>query len=630
MGYAHHTDSTKRRAFHAIDAGESLNAIARKLNVSRQTLYVWRDNRAAIERRMRAIPVREQVADDGLPPPLYPNELERDARRALEDFGFWRYRYLGRRSTPWQEQAAETVLQLALSSETEMAVINMPPGSGKTTTFTHDIPAWLICRDRTVRIMLGHRVSRIAQTYTERLRRTLQRTRPLPATNGRPEGLACLTQDYGRFKPTYNDAWRNEEFMVMMSLDEDTPDESGIEEKEPTVAAFGMESEFLGTRAGIVLWDDLVTGDILRSADQILKQQQWWEEEGQTRVEPGGFLGLIGQRMGGDDLFNYALSQTLEDTETPRYQHIIFPAHDDEHCGGEDMHLRDAPGLGAGGCLLDPIRLPWYGVNGLLTIRQNTPAKYEIQYQQREVARSQVLIPRVWIDGGKDTDGVDYPGCWDAHRSVGDVSGIRGLSQPWYSVVTADPSATNWWAIGWWIIHPASNQDFLVDLHHERMDGPDLLDWNANSAVHYGLLEEWAVRARAQGAPLSHLIVEVNACQRWLLQYDHSLRWARQHQIMVMPHTTGLNKSDPLLGIQSIKDRFRYGNMRLPGKNDGSRSIIEPLVTEATKYEPERPKARPDDCLMMTWFMHFNRPKIVRAERSGPPVRLPTPSWAAA
>lgn len=624
-----HSDLTKRRVFHALDAGESILGTSKKLGVSRATIYTWMANRKDLERRLRATGNREQVTDLALPPPLYPGEISRDAMRALEDFGYWRYRYLGRRSTPWQEEAADITTKQIAHPETKLIVMNEPPGSGKTSLFTHDIPAWQICRDRTIRILLGHRSQRIAMTYTERLRRTLGRTRMIPARGDR-DALFCLALDYGRFKPTYNDAWRNQEFMVMLSVDEDTPDESGIEEKEPTVAAFGMESEFLGTRANLVIWDDLVTGEILASQDQILKQRQWWEESGQTRVEPGGALLLVGQRMGGDDLYGYALRQTSEDTDRPRYMHIIFPAHDDEHCKGEEGHQQESLAIGRGGCLLDPVRLPWHGDMGLLTIKTNTPAKYEVQYQQRDFAKSEVLVPRVWIDGGKDDDGIDYPGCWDAFRSVGDVAGIRGLSAPWYSVVSVDPSATNWWAIGWWILHPASNQAILVDLHHERMDGPDLLDWNQNADVWFGVLQEWAVRARQVGAPISHLIVEANACQKWLLQFDHSIRWARHHQILVIPHTTGINKLNPELGVQSTKNWFKHGNIRLPGKNDGSRSLVMPLVEEATRYQPSKPKATSDDCLMMLWFMTFHYTKIAKPARHGEKPKLSVPSWAAA
>ena len=166
----------------------------------------------------------------------------------------------------------------------------------------------------------------------------------------------------------------------------------------------------------------------------------------------------------------------------------------------------------------------------------NHPATYAVQYQQQDVAVQDILVPEVWINGGKGEDGVDYPGCWDNHRGICDIP--RGLSQPWYSIVSADPSATNYWAIGWWLYHPASEQRFLLDLHNERMDASDLLDWNANDEVFYGLLEDWANRAKSLGAPLRHLIVEANACQRWLLQYDHTKRWMRKHNILVIPHQT--------------------------------------------------------------------------------------------
>mgnify|MGYP001602933631 CR=1 FL=1 len=45
----------------------------------------------------------------------------------------------------------------------------------------------------------------------------------------------------------------------MMNIDDDSLDESGLESKEPTVAAYGFGSEYLGNRGELVVWDDLVT-----------------------------------------------------------------------------------------------------------------------------------------------------------------------------------------------------------------------------------------------------------------------------------------------------------------------------------------------------------------------------------
>lgn len=367
----------------------------------------------------------------------------------------------------------------------------------------------------------------------------------------------------------------------------------------------------------------------MHTAQRIEDQQKWWEEEGMTRVEPGGLLILMGQRMGPDDLYAYSLRQTLEDTDTSRFRRIIFPAHDDENCRVHNersdirWHSKDSPAWPKG-CLLDPLRLPWHGTNGLLTIRANTSSKYEVQYQQRDTDPQNVLVQRAWIDGGKDADDFVAPGCWDTFRDIGGIP--KGLSTPYYSTITADPSASNWWAVGWWIYHPASESRFLIRLHHEKMDANDLLDYNALDNCFYGLLNEWVTEARSRGNPIQRVIVEANACQRWLLQYDHFKRWQRIFNVDVIAHTTGTNKLDPELGIQSIANRYKYGNIRLPGTPSG-RNMVESMVTEATQYEPANPKARPDDTLMMTWFHEFHLPKFTAADRRQAQPQAARPSW---
>src|SRR5713101_6804954 len=207
--------------------------------------------------------------------------------------------------------------------------------------------------------------------------------------------------------------------------------------------------------------------------------------------------------MGQDDLFAYALSQNYEDTLTPKYRHVIFPAHDDDHCANDhgprsilepsgarrwEVGVADAKPWPEG-CLLDPIRLPWHGTDVLLSKKSNELSVYEVQYQQRDVSAGDILVPRVWIDGGRDETGEQYPGCWDEHRSINQLP--RGLSTPWHSIVTADPSATNYWSVQWWIYHPASESRFLIDLFNDRMDASDLLDWNNLDNNWYGLLEDW-------------------------------------------------------------------------------------------------------------------------------------------
>lgn len=596
----------------------SISAAAKLVGVHRSTAQRW-ETGDKTEIPTGGKQSRVLRHDYSMYDPILPENLCPEAKEALRDFGRFRSRYLGRRSTPWQEEAAHKILELSVADTTEFAVINVPPGSGKSTTFVHDIPLWLVARDRTIRILLGSSTQRLATTYSKRLRNTLSRSRPLPAnpTQGREWAAeAALAQDFGRFKPVGvgQEIWRAEEWTVAQLHGE------SAEDKEPTCQAFGADTEFLGSRANIVIWDDLVTGKVLRNQQLIEDQQKWWVEEGETRVEPGGLLILQGQRMGANDLYRFALDQELEDHEAAdagrrnRYHHIVYPAHFEDRC--EEQHTKDAPAY-PDGCLLDPVRLPWRGPSGLATIRHNREDKFRVQYQQEDVDPAAVLVPMVWITGGKDEHG-EYQGCWDPDRRVGELP--TGLAAPVLSIATADPSPTKFWSIQWWLVHPESNQRFLIDLLRQSMDAPDFLDWNQNNGVFSGVMHEWQERSVDLGAPITHWIVENNAAQRFLLQYDHVRRWQRQWSVNILAHATHRNKTDPDFGVQMLKNLYRFGQVRLPGHRETRMAPLK-LVDEVTRY----PQSTTDDCLMAQWFLEFNLDKLI-PRRSQPP-RQRRPTW---
>lgn len=576
------------------------------------------------------------------PDPRARGELSPVALRALEDFGFFRARYFGRVSTPWQEAAAYRVRGFLTSPEKEFVVVNAPPSVGKSTLFTHDIPAWLACQDRRIRCLIGSRTFRQAKWYTGRLRRSFERAQVLPADEeevraGRaltPE--ASLVMDFGRFRPTglfTTDVWRAEEFVIAQ------PGDVLVSEKEASFAAYGMDSGFLGGRFKLVIWDDLVDRKNIRSAESLNELVELYENEAETRLEPGGLLLLQGQRMAADDLYRHALDQLGGDPDDDdelrpkKYHHVLFKAHYPEVCRQKDSHGRDAPYMRPledgspdpeGGCLLDPRRLPW---RELSTIANNRMEKFRVLYQQEDVDPSAVLVPRIWIDGGTDKEsGETFPGCWDKARGLADIP--RGLSAPFRSIVSVDPSPTMFWAVQWWGFHPDSEQRFLLDMVRKKMDAPEFLDFNYANGVHTGLMEEWQARSEDLGAPISHWIVEANAAQRFLLQYDHVKTWLRKHRTAVVPHQTQRNKLDPEFGIQSIAPQYRFGRVRLPQGSqyhaDTSRLASLALVDEVTRW----PEGRYDDCVMAQWFFEFHLPRLFPRGKAST-RRLPRPSWLA-
>ena len=595
---------TRNRFWSLLQKGYSVRAAAQEVGVSEPTAYKWTNG----DTNPMGRNWREVRLERNLPEPI--RRPRGDAADALKNFGLWRRRYLNRRSTPWQEEAAVSVAKWIASPETEMVVVNCPPGSGKSTLFSHDIPCWLICRDRTIRIMIGSSNLRMASKYSGRIRRTLERPRKLQGASG------CLGEDYGRFRPEQADLWRRDEFIVMPYDDEP------IEDKEPTVSAFGMETEFLGTRANFIIWDDLVTNKTMTNEARIESQRQWWDTEGETRVEPSGCLLLQGQRMGPNDLYSYALNQMMHDEDdefgnpiNTRYRHIIYPAHFEDRCKGQ--HGRDAPAWPKG-CLLDPIRLPWNGSTGLATMRVNKESKYRVQYQQEDVDPENVLVQKIWIDGGKDSKGVHHDGCWD-DRDLCELP--HNLQRPLLSIATADPSPTKYWSVQWWIYQPNTQLRYFMDMERKSMDAPDFLDWSGTTNSYMGLVDEWQRRSIDLGYPISHWIVEDVAAQKWLLSYEFIKRWQRIHGVTIIGHKThGSNKLDPDYGIQMLKNVYYYGMCRLPGQGMG-RVKANPLVTEVTQY----PESMTDDCLMAQWFLEYNLPKISMPTGNVKPQSRP--SW---
>ena len=171
----------RKKYFEARAAGFSIAQSAQKAKFSEATAY--RVEKAAQNLRSdegidsSASNYRELKAESKLEGPKPYERLSADAKKALEDFGYFRRRYFGRVSTPWQEMAGEELVKLLESDNKEYVVMNMPPGSGKT-TLLHDLTCWVICRNRSVRLLTGSATMSLAKRNLMRVRRSLERVIP--------------------------------------------------------------------------------------------------------------------------------------------------------------------------------------------------------------------------------------------------------------------------------------------------------------------------------------------------------------------------------------------------------------------------------------------------------------------
>jgi len=576
---------------------------------------------------------RDLVVSKELPPVVLPSRMSTEAHRALEDFDYFRMRYLGRVPSPWQVDAAYRIVEKLESNDKEFLVLNCPPGAGKSTLF-HDVAVWCIVRNRAIRVMIGSISQTLAKMYSRRIRETLERTQPLqPDPEMVRRGLAinaeaCLALDYGRFKPTHQGAlWRAEEFIVEQF------GSGGLDNKEPTVSAYGIESEFIGHRADLCLFDDVASPENSKESSARDKLLERWDSMAEARVEPGGVLAVIGQRLGPQDLYAHCLakvtyeedpddydgSDTNNETKEPvksyKYDHIVYKAYYDELDEGPESRRTMAPAW-PNGPLLEPFRLSW---KDLSYIKHNSPTKFATVYQQQDIQQGYYLIERVWATGGMGNDGVLYPGCIDQDRRPGYVPG--SLEPPVISIATVDPSPTMFWAVQWWLYQPKTNLRYLIDIERTKLTAEELLGYATAERAHYGLMEEWQNRSWELGFPISHWVVEINAAQRFLLAHDFVRKWQAMQQTMIVPHTTSRNKLDDDLGVEALlPPLWRSGAIRLPTMRDNWKTLA--FVDEMTSWT--RDKKNGTDLVMAHWFAELHMPGLSPFKL---PPKLWRPSW---
>jgi hypothetical protein len=566
------------------------------------------------------------------------DELCEEAQRGYDDFDYFRKRYLGRVPSPWQVESALTLVKLLESEDKEFVVLNVPPGAGKSTLF-HDVAVWAIVRNRRVRVMIGSVSQAMAKQYSRRIRETLERVQPLqPDPMMVEKGLAvdaegCLSIDYGRFKPSDKGAlWRAEEFVV------EQLDGNGLDNKEPTVRAYGIESEFIGHRADLCLFDDVASPDNARESVARDKLLERWDGVAEARCDPGGLLAVVGQRLGSGDLYAHCLAKETYDidedlnydgssvrspedvqegqpTRQKKYRHIIYKAYYEElDTGKESRSFKSLPY--PDGPLLDPRRLSW---KDLSFIKYSKPDVFNVVYQQEDLDLESRLVDRTWITGGKGLDGVDYPGCVDNDRQPGHIP--EGLAHPWISMVAVDPSPTMFWAFVWIIYQPQTNLFHVVDIERVKLSAEEVLGFDTSTSTYSGLMDQWQERSYEMNYPISHWVVEINAAQRFLLAHDFVRKWQALHRVNVIPHTTSRNKLDESLGVEALLPPIvRSGALRLPSMRGNWKTLA--ATDELTKWT--RDKKHGTDIVMALWMAILNLPNLTQSK---PPPRQWRPKW---
>jgi hypothetical protein len=548
-------------------------------------------------------------------PPKGWDELTPLGKDCLRDFSLFSRVFFVRDIPPWRAAAATKIIDALLDEDQRYILMNTPVGSGKS-SLLRDVGLWAIAGGgsdpsfgRSLRIAYGHAVLDKAQETVDLMRRIL--SDPLPYFDHKKKAAAehSLLELYGRFRPLPSDddaevSWRVSKFTVASIGD------APVANKEATVQAISYGSTFVGERPDLIILDDIVSPKNVNDPDFLV-----WLEMVEDRLEPGGLIVMLGQRISVNDPYARVLERSYseDDGEATRiYEHVAWPAHNDETCDGSHRQWD----LNDDGCLLDELRIPWAKIR-----RESQKLSFHASYQQTPETGTSGLIRSVHFQGGRDEDGVEFPGVLDRNRGFRDFPALPERELKDLVVyASVDPSG----GAGAWAVEVFATRTY---------DGPRWLLWGTRRPMQFsdflgirnstfaGLMSDLQIASRSWPSPIKVWVIEDNLMSVMKDSLDFRLFQAA-HQAAILWHHTGSNRSSTDFGLEALlQPLFREGRLRVPYLGREAQAFARELESEATSY----PLGRHTDAIMATWFAEVHiREILTRASRPHAVPNIPS------
>jgi hypothetical protein len=558
------------------DEGASLSQIERRTGVSRRTA------RKYLEQRTGAADLR--VLE--LPTAIPRNKLSPQALAMLEP-SVEAFKAFFDRFSSWElAPHSEEFVRQALTSR--RVLLNVPPRHAKSRIFSIWLPIWELTRERDTRILVVSKAKDLALDFVRSIADQLEFNEDLIATFGAYKPEASVADSHWRPKSgALEVAGRVKQFLV----------------GDLSLHAQGSLSHVIGRGYDLIICDDVVDLENSGTPEQRDKLLDWFQTEVMSRREPHARIVVVGTRLHEEDLYGRLSGQTLSRVDTtPLWRHINYPAVSNSF-GQPVLDF-------ANGRALWPTRWPLTDKDASelsgdeeftsleAIYRDLGETRFERTYQQSPNATGDRLVRSEWLFGGKTPDGLDYSGCVDAKRELGQPA----IPEDGYvRVVSVDPSGSWFWAFT--VVDVKAGQpEFecrLLEVFHGK--------FKITQAREH--LERIAQTYRP-----TVLIVEVNAMAKWLAEDSWTEEYKRRHSIRVIAHSTQRNKSDPALGTMSMGADFEFGRIRIPYAGEHTRAAVGDFLDELLAY----PDGRRDDMVMSLWFIKNNHRKLRAKGRSGP------------
>lgn len=519
----------------------------------------------------------------------------------LGPFHEWSETYLGLKVWPHQQNMVDVVegrrpsfLHDSMTYEpgvlgSRRVLINVPPNHAKTMVLSIGYATYRIVENPNINILLVSKTRQMAQKILYAVKQRLTHPR------------------YARLQARYApiDGWKataDQWSATQVYLGGEARD-SG--EKDPTIEAVGVGGQIYGSRASLIILDDVVT---LSNSSEFEKQNDWIRQEVASRLGPGGQIIVVGTRVAALDLYRYlrdpetytdgtvpwtylSMPAVLEYGAEPKDWSTLWPVTDEpfveddepvEVINGKDMFPR------------------WTGDRMNAVRNEVGPRRWSLVYQQADVPEDAVF------------DTLCVRGSTDAGRRAGPLPDPMG----WYVICGMDPAVAGVTAVVAYAVDRQSGNRKVLDVR--TIKGP-------TPAQIRDLIEDMTETYRP-----NEWVIEANAFQGFLARDEEITRYLANKGIVLRPTFTGKDKHDPDFGVASMSSLFgtrTTGGPGQPSRHQGDNLLSLPastaagvkvLIEELVSWNPELPVSkRRQDTVMALWFCETRAREVVQSTRRG-------------
>ena len=463
-------------------------------------------------------------------------------------------------------------------------LMNVPPEHAKSTTMTVNYAMYKIAMNPNIRIVIISQTQTRAKEFLYSIKQRMTE-----------EPWLKMQQVYGPaggYKETA-DQWTADRIYLER--------ESG--EKDPTVQALGIGQQIYGTRADLIIMDDIVS---TTNAHEWEKQLNWLQKMVVTRVGSTGTLLIAGTRVSSIDLYKEIRNPEHWTGGKSPFTYLAMPAvleFDDKPEKWKTLWARSDRPLDGADEFDDPELLTpdenghfvkWDGRRLFDRRSEVSPSTWALVYQQQDVEED-AIFPLPVVNGSINR-----------MRKVGRLNfNAPGHPKPegsWFVIMGLDPAMSGKTAMVVYAVNRETNKRYVLDVHNMAESTPQKID---------SLIKEWVEEYKPQ-----ELRIEINAYQKAFSLDDQLRQWLASRGTALREHFTSKNKWDVNFGVAAMSSLF--GSMREGKFNqdnlieipDNSNEHVKALVNQLITWKADT--KGPTDCVMALWFCEIRAKELIQ------------------